>query len=121
MAQRVSFESALTPSQETVAPAMSHRDMDAKVLCNRAEWAAIPQRFGLPQPFLPLVQPGERRAAQSVERPPASTSRLCARRAKKSAPACARPEPACWRTGCSNCPGEWGLPPLARKEITFKA
>jgi hypothetical protein len=57
--------------QETVTLALSRPDMDAETFCNVAKWATVPQRFGLPQPFHPLVQSGVRCAAQSVERPPA--------------------------------------------------
>ena len=53
-----------------MTPAMRRPDMDAELLCHSAQRTSIPQRFGLPQPFLALMQSGERRAAQGVERPP---------------------------------------------------
>lgn len=60
----------LRTGQETMAPAMCRPDMDAEFLCHSAQRTSIPQRFGLPQPFLALMQSGERRAAQGIERPP---------------------------------------------------
>ena len=53
-----------------MAPAMCRPDMDAEFLCHSAQRTSITQRFGLPQPFLALMQSREWRAAQGVERPP---------------------------------------------------
>ena len=60
----------LRAGQKTMTPTMCCPDMDAEFLCNRAQRPSISQRFGLPQPFLTLMQSGERRAAQGIERPP---------------------------------------------------
>ena len=59
----------LRTRQETMAPAMRRPEMDAEFLCNHTQRTSILQRFGLPQPFLTLMQSGEGRAGQGVERP----------------------------------------------------
>ena len=60
----------LRTGQETMTPAMCRSDMDAEFLCHSAQRTSITQRFGLPQPVLTLMQSGEWRAAQGIERPP---------------------------------------------------
>ena len=53
-----------------MTPTMCRSDMDAQFLRHSAQRTRILQRFGLPQPFLALMQSREWRAAQGIKRPP---------------------------------------------------